>query len=392
MKRKESIKDFTDFCSTKFKSILKHCETRWLSLTWSIKRVLQMWDCLCSYFRSHPDVDKPGKVKTIDDLLSQPLMKTWLLFLSNILALFDRFNIFQTSSTSTIHKLHGKSEHLLRKVLVFFIQPQVLLAGACPIPELAYMDPSYQLTHEDMFVGDNTYALLRQDKGEDVQGVYNSVLNFYEAFVAKQLNSFDFKSTILPFLAFLDPQKSQSMPPSTFSKILKCLPISFDNAKVSLEFKEFAVDSDVARVSSEKHDAVAFWMAVLKMKSPMGEPKYLIMATLALELLAIPASNADSERVFSLVLRVKTDFRASLMTETLSSLIGCHFNNTNPNCCEMVKIDDALLKKLQLLANKDLKKRTGLTRSCNMSILFLLMKRSELALPFLLSLYKKDFR
>ena len=314
VKRKESLKDFADFCSTEFKSILKHCETRWLSLTRSIKRVLEMWDPLCSYFRSHPDVDKPGKVKTIDDLLSQPLMKAWLLFLSNILALFDRFNIFfQTSSTSTIHKLHGESERLLKKVLAFFIQPQVLLAGACPIPELAYMDPSYQLTHEDIFVGDNTYALLLllQDEGEDVQGFYNSVLRFYEAFVAKQLKSFDFKSTILPSLAFLDPQKSQSMPPSTFSKIQKCLPISFDNAKVSLEFREFAVDSNVARVTSENRDALAFWMAVLKMKSPMGEPKYVSLATLALELLAIPASNADSERVFSLVRRVKTDFRAS---------------------------------------------------------------------------------
>ena len=79
------------------------------------------------------------------------------------------------------------------------------------------------------------------------------------------------------------------MPPSTFSKIQKCLPISFDNAKVSLEFREFAVDSDVARVTSENRDAVAFWMAVLKMKSPMGEPKYVSLATLALELLAIPA-------------------------------------------------------------------------------------------------------
>ena len=96
---------------------------------------------------------------------------------------------------------------------------------------------------------------------------------------------------------------------------------------------------------SENHDALAFWMAVLRMKSPMEEPKYVHLATLALELLAIPASNADSERVFSLVRRVKTDFRASLTPETLSSLIGCHFNNANAHCCKLGKIDDALLKK-----------------------------------------------
>ena len=86
-------------------------------------------------------------------------------------------------------------------------------------------------------------------------------------------------------------------------------------------------------------------MAVLKMTSPMGEAKYVSRATLALEFLAILASNADSERIFSLVRRGKTDFRASLVPETLSLLIGCHFNNTSAKCCEMGKIDDALIKK-----------------------------------------------
>ena len=63
------------------------------------------------------------------------------------------------------------------------------------------------------------------------------------------------------------------------------------------------------------------------MTSPMGSLKYCHLATLALNLLTIPASNADSERVFSLVRRIKTEFRSSLATETVSSLITCHFNN-----------------------------------------------------------------
>ena len=147
VKRIESLKDFADFCSTEYKSILRHCETRWLSLTRSMKRILEMWDLLCSYFISHPDVEKPGKVKTIEGLLRQPLTKAWLLFLSNILPVFDKLNVFfQTSSTSTIHKLHGESECLLKKVLSFFIQPQVLLSGSHTITEVAYMDPNCQLT------------------------------------------------------------------------------------------------------------------------------------------------------------------------------------------------------------------------------------------------------
>ena len=80
------------------------------------------------------------------------------------------------------------------------------------------------------------------------------------------------------------------------------------------------------------------------MKSPMGEQKYLHTATLSLQLLSIPALNADSERVFSVVRRIKTEFRSSLSTETVSALIGCQFNKTS-RCCESTKFDESLLAK-----------------------------------------------
>ena len=276
---------------------------------------------------------------------SDTTTKAWMLFLSNILPLFGKFNVyFQTSSTSTIHKLHGESERLLKKVLSFFVHPQFIRSDTGPVTEIAYMDHNCQLTHEDIYIGEHTSALLLhlEDEGEDAESFYFSVVHFYEAFVTKQSKVFDFKSEILRSLAFLDPPKSQNMPPSTFGIIQKCLPVRFDKAQVSLEFREFAADSQVTSVVSENRDALAFWMAVLQMKSPIEEPKYVRLAALALELLAIPASNADSERVFQ---RVKTDFRASLTPETLSSLIGCHFNNTNAHCYKLGKIDDALLKK-----------------------------------------------
>ena len=78
------------------------------------------------------------------------------------------------------------------------------------------MDPKCQLAHEDIFVNtpwDNTSALLLhlQDEEEDVRGFYNSVLQFHEAFVAKQLKAFNFKSKILPSLAFSKPLLRQKL-------------------------------------------------------------------------------------------------------------------------------------------------------------------------------------
>ena len=116
-----------------------------------------------------------------------------------------------------------------------------------------------------------------------------------------------------------------------FDKIADLLPLSFDKAAVNLEFREFVADRDVC--STDDQDAVEFWLSVLNMKSAMGEYRYTNLGRLALQLLAIPTSNADSERVFSLVRRIQTDFRSQLIPETISALIGVHFN-TNENCCE----------------------------------------------------------
>ena len=88
------------------------------------------------------------------------------------------------------------------------------------------------------------------------------------------------------------------------------LAIEFDKALTKLEHHEFICDTEIS--SEDDCDAVTFWLNVHSLKSAMGSLKYDNLSTLALQLLAIPTSNADSERVFSLVRKIKTDFRASL--------------------------------------------------------------------------------
>ena len=85
----------------------------------------------------------------------------------------------------------------------------------------------------------------------------------------------------------------------------------------------------------------------------MGSLKYANLSALALHLLAIPTSNADSERVFSLVRRIKTDFRSSLCPETVSALIGCHLNKTN-ECCVATFDDLVLVKAKQCTRQRNL--------------------------------------
>ena len=86
-----ALQEYAEFCSVEYKSVLKHCETRWLSLQRAIDRTLEIWDALLSYFTSHNDVEKP---RTIFRVISNKFTKPWLTFLSNTLEVFNRFNKF----------------------------------------------------------------------------------------------------------------------------------------------------------------------------------------------------------------------------------------------------------------------------------------------------------
>ena len=63
-KRKEIFKEFQDFSGIEFQKIIKHCSTRWLSLLNCIQCIISQWPALKSYFLSHEDVEKVGRVQT----------------------------------------------------------------------------------------------------------------------------------------------------------------------------------------------------------------------------------------------------------------------------------------------------------------------------------------
>ena len=46
VKRVASLGEYAEFCATEYKGVLKHCETRWLSLGRAIQRTLHMWEPL----------------------------------------------------------------------------------------------------------------------------------------------------------------------------------------------------------------------------------------------------------------------------------------------------------------------------------------------------------
>ena len=65
---------------------------------------------------------------------------------------------------------------------------------------------------------------------------------------------------------------------------------------MKLKHRKFTLGGEVQ--PDENDNTVDFWLKISHLKSPMGEKKYHNLATLALQLLLIISSNADSESFF----------------------------------------------------------------------------------------------
>ena len=59
--------------------------------------------------------------------------------------------------------------------------------------------------------------------------------------------------------------------------------------------------------------------------------RFGVLSKLAKTLLVLPNSNADSERAFSIIKKIHTEFRSDLNNDTICGLLSCKFNQNQ--CC-----------------------------------------------------------
>ena len=143
--------------------------------------------------------------------MSKPSTKLWLCFLSNVLAVFDRFNtFFQSSSVSTAHKSYGEIIHLLNTVLGFLIKPQVIIQHSD--------DGFFTHTHTNTHTHTHTFLYLLFLRGHKivlVASLIPSHLNEVTTVTVTSLTSRNQHYHLMPITS-CSPSPSSSLP-STLS-------------------------------------------------------------------------------------------------------------------------------------------------------------------------------
>ena len=107
----------------------KHTEVRWLSLGPSVQRILEQWDCICSFMK---DLGKDPKTapksvayKRVSAMLTDKegrKTKAQLEFMGNVSPVFEDFLTIFQNSCPEVHLLYDKMSEFLRKLMGRFLR------------------------------------------------------------------------------------------------------------------------------------------------------------------------------------------------------------------------------------------------------------------------------
>nr|XP_042896620.1 uncharacterized protein LOC122269097 [Parasteatoda tepidariorum] len=399
VKRKERLKKFQELHSTEVRKILKHVGTRWLSVGRCLSRVLQQWEPLTSFFKeevkstpsvalpnyvipkkksnlSHNEARKiikkreddnvmppPSKKPKVEDFsakneilsreerifmfLSSDLNKAFVHFLLFIVPLFENLNLQLQSNIPKIHVMGQLMNNLFKDILSKFMLPNIVKSQS----KSSLLDVNFYLRENqkddcDLVIGHSTLTIVETLKGKDKDSFYCDVRKYFVKVCDYMRQKFPYNDEVVinAEVANLDNVETTSFSSirffiNRFPQLLQILGGDKDSVLDSLQsqFSSLQLESIDCVQSEERMDSK--WAKL----SVVFENKYAMLSKFMLSILAIPHSNAECERIFSLVTKAHTQFRSSMSVKNLENLITVKSRISEP--CYKQKFDDEFFKR-----------------------------------------------
>ncbi|MPC71174.1 hypothetical protein E2C01_065444 [Portunus trituberculatus] len=142
----------------------------------------------------------------------------------------------------------------------------------------------------------------------------------------------------------MDPTTRANMP--SMSDLMDELPrISnmYDKQVVDNEWRNVQFYKFPDHVKDTNNDICQFYAHLMTLKDAMGNFQYRTFATFALNVLSLPTSNADVERLFSKLNLIKRKQRNCLHLNTIKSLIALSEISHQQGDCRTFEPDSEML-------------------------------------------------
>ena len=284
------------------------------------------------------------QMKRVEDALANPEAKLWCHFVGYALKPLNAFNVALQTSSSKIGTMQRDIFQLLRQYLTNFIRPECLTGvSEDDIDRFDFWDAEMEVPNSELGIGTATRLLL-EEEADSMEGTqqeaafFTTVRAFYREAVSKMVSKFPFRDTTIRDLSLLDPSSRSKTTSTSVTRLAKrFLRLSTEDMddlhREFLDYKSMPEDQlppvDASSPSAIDH----FWSAIASMPAPgdAEQHRFTHLAELCKVLLVLPHSTADPERLFSMIRKIETDHRGSLLPATVCSLLHVKLN-TDQEC------------------------------------------------------------
>ncbi|XP_034065806.1 uncharacterized protein LOC117542322 [Gymnodraco acuticeps] len=287
-----------------------HVSIRWLSLERCLTRILQQYEPLASYFKSSDE--KQPRFRRLLEAFSNPMTEVYLLFYQATLPVFSTFNLLLQREKSSIFLLHDEIRSFIRKLLSKFLKPAALQHQE--LHEILYKDPSNQLPGEKLVIGFTTRGTLNRllDAGDitpqQVQRFQQAAVAFLVRAVEYAMKKLPMREPLIKHAMFLDVQQRVECGVEDalyfVDRFPELLPYNGpdERDKLGEEFLDYQSMDIAMPEDPATFDIENFWGNMASMKNKVtGMSRFGRLSRIAKLVLVLPHSNADAERVFSVV-------------------------------------------------------------------------------------------
>jgi len=338
------LNEFQKFFNGERNKILKLSNTRWLVLYHCIVRILNNWEILKNFFVLAVVEDKLKSAEIILQQLNNDSIKAYLLFLKYVLNFFNHFNAFFQSREILIHKIFETSRQLIIDIGKNFLISQMLE----DINNIT-VDSNNQKDVNDIYVGPECESFLETLPLEHAQEIRRHCLDFYITSLREMLKRLPYKDIIFEQLMFLQPNIALYHEGRTKIKDLTLLATrigDIDLKKLDFEWKILpSIYNDAQKAQFALLEISDMWKQIFEFKDISGEKFFPNLELLVYSVLSFSHSNAEAERIFSIVTDVKSKKRNRLANNTVSAIctIRSSFQTKGINCINF-EVDSEHLK------------------------------------------------
>ena len=322
-KRCETMKEIQKLFDGNVEKMLKLSNTRWLSFLNCIERILENYDILQTFFTNAMREDKLKTAESILAGLKNNCNKAYLLFLKYALKSFTTFNLLFQSKKILIGSLSEESRNLLRTICGNYMKADYI----CNIEKLSVTEPNYFKNLNEVYVGPECGTFLENLPAEISTEIRKSCLKFYIEAAVQIKTRLPINDGCFDELRFIEPKKlfeqSKSgsvMIPHLRSRYQNSKWFNANEAEVQLNNMLTTFKADEIRELSE-YSIEDFWRKMKAKKNFNDEFIFRDITTLVEIILCYPHSNAETERVFSVMKDIKTPKRNRLSDRTLNAIM-----------------------------------------------------------------------